>query len=343
MKSFSGIIWLFAVALSGCLNSPPTPADSSRFTPVAQGSAALPEPVSSTPVPAAPAYAMESLLANSAYWISNRVQGKDGADTNGIRATFSSMKWSLESNSPITCNTNCWLHGVKGLTAMSPFNRQAAYHAPGTAVSPRHILMVTHMRSQPGTVFEFATMDSQIVRRKLIAYSDSTRIRDLSIGLLDADLPPSIGFMRVMPGLWRQCMPEAFQTRQPGSLPANRSKADVHPVVAFNHWKQGFVADFAGYSVLLDKSVWFPEWFGYAAGGDSGHPICLLANNELFLITLYSFPSGGMLYPDYLTVINTELEELSRAHRAPVYRLTVADELMKFKTRQAGGDANTAR
>ena len=280
------------------------------------------------------------LLANSAYWISNRVHGKNGSDTNGVRATFSSMKWSLESNWPIIRNSNCWLRGVKGLTAMSPFNRQGAYHGPGTAVSPRHIVMVTHMRSQPGTVFEFATMDNQIVSRKLIAYSDSTKVSDLSIGLLDADLPPSIGFMRVMPPLWRQIMPEAFQTHRPGGAPSSRSKSDVHPIVAFNHWKQGFVADFAGYGVLLDKSVWFPDWFGRAAGGDSGHPLCVLANDELFLVTLYTTPSGGRFYPDYITLINTEMEELSRAHKAPVYRLTVAEELMSFKP--ATGQTNGA-
>ncbi len=278
---------------------------------------------------------MESLLANSVYWISNRVHGKNGLDTNATRATFSSMKWELDSNSPITRNTNCWLHGVKGLTAMSPYNRQAAYHAPCTAVTPRHVLMVTHMRCQPGTIFQFATMDSQIVSRKLIAYSDSTKLHDLSVGLLDADLPPSVGFMRVIPPLWRRIMPEAFQPRQAGLLSADRSKSNVHPIVAFNHWKQGFIADFAGYGVMLDKSVWFPDWFGYAAGGDSGHPLCVLANDELFLITLFTTPSGGILYPDYLTIINTEMEELSRAHKAPIYRLTVGEELMNFKSQQA--------
>jgi hypothetical protein len=197
------------------------------------------------------------------------------------------------------------------------------------------------MRSQPGTVFQFATMDSQIVSRKLIAYSDSTKIGDLSVGLLDADLPPEIGFMRVMPPLWRQIMPGAFQTRRIGTSPANRSRSDVHPVVGFNHWKQAFVSDFAGHGVLLDKSVWFPDWFGYAAAGDSGHPLCLLANDELFLITLYSVSSGGRLYPDYITIINGEIEELSRAHKAPVYRLTVAEELMNF--RPITGQTNTTR
>jgi hypothetical protein len=137
--------------------------------------------------------------------------------------------------------------------------------------------------------------------------------------------------MRVMPPLWRQIMPQAFQTRRPGYNFAGRSKSDVHPVVGFNHWKHGFVADFADGGALLDKSVWFPDWFGRAAAGDSGHPLCLLANDELFLITLFSISSGGRLYPDFITVINTEMEELSRAHKAPVHRLTVAEELMNFK------------
>ena len=340
MIKFSEIFLLGAIGLAGCTNSPPTTTGASNLAPVAQASAASPEPVYSAPVSPAPAYAMESLQANSAYWISNRVRGKDGADINGTRALFSFMKITADETKPIVRNTNCWLHGVKGLTAISPFNRQGVYHAPGTAVSPRHIVMVTHMRCLPGTVFEFITMDSQTVRRKLIAYADSAKIGDFSVGLLDADLPPSIGFMRVMPPLWRQIMPEAFQPRRPGLVLANRSRTDVHPAVGFNHFKRGFVGDFAGYGVLLDKSVWFPDWFDHAGPGDSGHPLCILANDELFLVTLFTTPSGGSLYPDYITLINAEMEELSRAHNAPVYRLTVAEELMSFKS--ATGQTNGA-
>lgn len=331
---------LLAAGLAGCTNSPPSV---KNLAPAAPNSAPPPSPAFAAPVPTAPAYATESLLANSVYWISNRVQGKDGRNTNSYRATFSSMKWSFESNWPIIRNTNCWLQGVKGLTAMSPFNRQAAYHGPGTAVSPRHILMVTHMRSQPGTIFDFATKDSLIVSRKLIAYSDSTKIIDLSIGLLDADLPPSIEFMRVMPPMWRQIMPEAFLTHRPIPIPVTRTRTDVHPIVGFNHWKQGFVTDFAGYGVVVDKSLWFPDWFGYAAGGDSGHPLCVLANDELFLITLYTTPSGGSYYPDFITLINAEMEALSRAHQAPVYSLTVAEELMNFKTRPTESSGTPAK
>lgn len=334
---------LFAASLAGCMNSPSTSTDRSSVQPLTKTSAAATEQISAPPVPQAPAYAMQSLQANSAYWISNRVHGRNGLDTNGVRSTFSSMKWSLESNWPITRNTNCWLEGVKGLTAMSPFNRQGAYHGPGTAVTPRHIVMVTHMRSQPGTIFDFATVDSKIVSRKLIAYSDSTKISDLSIGLLDADLPPTIGFMRVMPPLWRQIMPEAFQTRRPGFYQGDRLKSEFHPIIGFNHWKQGFVADFAGGGVLLDKSVWSPDWFGRAAGGDSGHPLCVLANDELFLITLYTTPTGGMFYPDYITIINTEMEELSLAHKAPAYRLTVAEELMSFKPQTSSTNSPPVR
>jgi hypothetical protein len=329
-----------SASLAGCTISSPTTTGASGVAPVTQASDALSEAAFSSPMPSAPPYAMESLLANSVYWISNRVHGKIGWSTNGMRETFSSMRWSFESTAPIIRNANCWLKGVKGLTAISPFNLQAAFHGPGTAVSPRHILMVTHLRSQPGTVFQFITADNQVVSRKLIAYSDSKKLHDMSIGLLESDLPASIGFMRVMPPLWRQLMPEAFLSRRTPAFPNDRNKAQVHPVVAFNHWKQAFVTDFAGYGVLLDKSLWFPDWFGYAAGGDSGHPVCVLANDELFLVTLYTTPSGGNLYPDFISVINTEMEELSVAHKAPIYRLTAGEELMSFKPRT--GSTNSA-
>jgi hypothetical protein len=38
---------------------------------------------------------------------------------------------------------------------------------------------------------------------------------------------------------------------------------------------------------------------------------------------------GGPRYPDNIAAINVAMKALSRANRAPVYRLTVADELTK--------------
>jgi hypothetical protein len=168
----------------------------------------------------------------------------------------------------------------------------------------------------------------------MIAQTNCTTVPDLTIGLLDADLPASIGFLRVAPPDFRELLPERLRNPKASLydfLGRPRNREMLLPVVAFNHFKQAFVADFGGFGVFLDRGLWFPDWLDCARGGDSGHPLCLLANDELILLTHYTTPVGGVLYPDYIAEINAAMEGLSRAKGSPVYRLTVADDLMRLK------------
>lgn len=339
MKAFLLLLTLAGAGTVGCANQ--NSAGGGQEASWTQGRYAAADGTGLRPVSreAAPSPAhlgpTESLLANSLYWISNRVRGKDGWDTNRTRATFSSMKWTTGSTNRLLRNTNAWLHGVKGLTALAPCNLHVLYHSPGTAVTPRHIIMAKHNATGPGNVFEFVTHDNQVHARKMIAVSSPTNVSDLTIGLLDADLPPGIGFLRVMPPSWRELMPTAFTNSSSQVYARRHQREESYPVIGFNHWKQGFVADLAGYGVFLDKSEWFPNWFGRGAGGDSGHPLCVLAQDELFLYSHYTSPQGGPKYPDCIAEVNAAMEELSRKHKAPVYRLTVAEELERFLPKPA--------
>lgn len=275
------------------------------------------------------------LVSNSVFCISNRVHGKSGADTNQARMLFASQKWTPTSTNATVRNTNCWLQGAKGVTAISPFNAAAIYHSPGTPVTPRHIVMALHNRTLPTNRFEFVTAANQVIARNMIAQTNCAAVPDLTIGLLDADLPASIGFLRVAPPKFRELLPGRLRDPKVSFydfLGRTRTRDMSVPVVAFNHWKQAFVADFGGFGVFLDQSLWFPDWFGRAGGGDSGHPLCLLVDDELILLCHYTSAMGGALYPDHIAEINATMEGVSRAHGAPVYRLTVADDLMRFRT-----------
>jgi len=303
-------------------------------TPGAETNVVRVAPTAATQSNAPPA--LTPLQINSVLCISNRVFAKNGADTNRTRILFAEQKWTKESTNPTIRNRNCWLHGAKGFTAISPWNEHAVYFSPGTPVSPRHVLMASHNRTGPTNRFEFVTADNQIVRRNMIAQTNCPALWDLTIGLLDDDLPPSIGFLRVLPPGWRDLLPTPPATSPlapPLDLDKHRLREYLLPIVGFNHWKHAFVADLVNMNVFVDRNVWFPDWFGRAGGGDSGHPLCLLVNDELILFTHYTSVTGGLPYSDRIADINASMEGLSRAHGAPVYRLTMAEELMRLKSR----------
>jgi hypothetical protein len=249
---------------------------------------------------------------------------------------FASQKWTTPSTNRTVRNPSCWLHGAKGVTALSPWNAAVIYHSPGTPVSPRHITMARHNATQPTNIFDFVTLDNTVIARRMIARTNPPTVPDLTIGLLDADLPKGISFLRVAPPDFRQLLPARIRNPKVSLydfLGRPRTREMFVPVVAFNHWKQAFVADYGGFGVFTDASLWFPDWSGGAVGGDSGHPICLLVNDELILLCHYTSTSGGAPYADHIPAINAAMEGLSRAHRAPVYQLTVADELMEMPPR----------
>ncbi len=285
----------------------------------------------------APAVVVPSLgvlATNSAYWISNRVHGRNGVDTNRTRRVFLAQKWTPTSTTVTLRNTNCWLFGAKGLTALSPFNVAAVYHSPGTPISPRHLIMASHNRTRPTNRFEFVTADNRVVARTMIAQTNCVAVPDLTIGLLDEDLPRDIEFLRVAPPRFRELLHERLRNPKVSVydfLGRRREREIFVPVVGFNHWKQAFVADFAGSGVFFDQSLWFPDWFGHAAGGDSGHPLCLLVNDELILLSHFTNAMGGVIYPDRIAEVNAAMAGLSQEYNAPVYELTVADDLMRLK------------
>jgi hypothetical protein len=288
--------------------------------------------------PAATTLAPSVLVSNSVFCISNRVHGKNGADTNRTRMLFTSQKWARSSTNATARNTNCWLHGAKGVTAISSFNAAAVYHSPGTPITPRHIVMAFHNHTLPTNRFEFVTATNQVIARTMIAQTNCATVPDLTIGLLDADLPTSIGFLRVAPPKFRELLPLRLRDAKVSFhdfLGRTRTRDMFVPVVAFNHWKQAFVADFGGFGVFPDQSLWFPKWFGCAGGGDSGHPLCLLVNDELILLCHYTSAMGGALYADHIADINAAMESLSRTHGAPVYRLATADDLLSFNSERS--------
>ena len=112
--------------------------------------------------------------------------------------------------------------------------------------------------------------------------------KDIVIGVLDKDVPSTIGFARVMPR-------EIVTFRPPYNTRL--------PVLSTDQEEKALVADFSYYSGLgtslrspIANSTRY-DFFERKIGGDSGNPSFFVINQELVL--LFVFTSGNN-YSEYL-------------------------------------------
>src|SRR3984957_18558849 len=101
--------------------------------------------------------------------------------------------------------TNFWLHGVRGLSATA-IGCSNGLGGQGliTMVSPRHYLFSTHMHPE-GYRVAFLGTNNVIYWRKTLERVDVAN--DTSVGILDADLPASVGYLPLLPTNFSSYLP----------------------------------------------------------------------------------------------------------------------------------------
>jgi hypothetical protein len=103
-------------------------------------------------------------------------------------------------------STNCWLAGVRGLgaTPIGMVTNNMGGQGLMTMISPRHYLCATHMHPE-GRRAAFLDTNNVLHWRSTLQRIDLPPApaqgigADISVGILDADLPPSVGFLPVLP------------------------------------------------------------------------------------------------------------------------------------------------
>ena len=156
---------------------------------------------------------LQPLLNASTIGILNRLAGKTSStSTKSLYYDYERKINANRSNPQLERNTDFWGYGLKNITAISAFNnseeRRRARFTHGVAITPRHILLSEHAGfANPviGDELGFYDEDNNEVKRTVVGHKSmpvrrgSTAQPDLSIAVLDSDLPSSIGFIRVMP------------------------------------------------------------------------------------------------------------------------------------------------
>ncbi len=184
-------------------------------------------------------------------------------------------------------NTGCWTSGID-MTCISPWNSAGGATRGGTLISPRHILFCAHYQIDNGSTIRFVDANNNIVTRtmvtKLTHPSYSPYYPDISIGVLDSDVPNSIGFAKILPSNWASYLP---------SLSSNRRI----PCLVLDQEEKALIAELYSLSttsILLNPSnATRLSYYENMITGDSGNPVFLIINGQLVIITVITYGGAG--------------------------------------------------
>lgn len=226
-------------------------------------------------------YVSGSLAKNCSDNIDNAISGKTPSTAKPIFSTQN------HSTATYTRNTNCWA-GIWDLTPISPWNSTGANTRAGTLISPRHIIFAAHYQISAGATVRFVDASNNVVTRtmtnKLTHPSYSPYYPDITVGILDSDVPAGIGFAKILPQNWATYLPSLSSTY---SLPAlvldQEEKALISELYS--------LGASAGFKTPIDSTRL--GFFESIISGDSGNPSFLIINGTLVLLTVWTFGGAG--------------------------------------------------
>jgi hypothetical protein len=153
-------------------------------------------------------YVSGSLAHHISSAIDSRLTGKDPAIA---KAQFSTKNHTTQT---YTKNPNNWAADVD-LTAQSVWNSVGGQQRAGTLISPCHLLVAAHFPLVIGTTVRFLASDGSVVNRTVISAAVRLRVNfypDFQICRLNADVPGTVSFARVLPSNWRSYLPSVSQS-----------------------------------------------------------------------------------------------------------------------------------
>lgn len=230
-------------------------------------------------------YVNGSLAKNCSDSVDTRLVNKDPSTAKNI---FSTQNHSTQT---YVRNSGCWTSDLD-LTSISPWNSSSGATRAGTLISPRHIVFAAHFQINNGATIRFIDNDNNVVSRTMVsklthpAYSNNI-YPDITIGVLDSDVPNSISFAKILPQNWVNYLP-------------NLSELYTLPCLVLDQEEKALVSDLYSYSFTSAErmaSFTVPKnstrllFYENIIMGDSGNPAFLIINDELVIITVWT--SGG--------------------------------------------------
>jgi uncharacterized delta-60 repeat protein len=265
-------------------------------------------------IPTAPTTSCGSLdSTNLKVHTSNQIDGRLVGKSN-------STDWKLFTTSGMgdgttyLRNTGVWTSaGSSSIdwTGISPYNTSGGYHAPGTLISPRHVLMATHYSASVGAKMIFVDSSNTVYERTVFSIQ-SISGTDINVGVLDSDVPDSITYYAVIASSTLSSVLQKFTT---GGI-------DV-PIISFDQEKKAIARSMNTIGTSITHNVYsttsratFSEDI---VSGDSGNPNFILIDNQAVLIGSHrgagSFPNLGA----YISQINSAMTSLGGGYQLTEY------------------------
>lgn len=243
-------------------------------------------------------YVNGSLAKSVSEAIDNRISSKNPESSKPIYSTQD------HTTPTYVRNIDCWASDID-LTCISPWNSTENNNRAGTLISPRHIIFAAHYQIDNGATIRFVDNNNNVITRtmvtKLTHPSYTPYYPDISIGILNSDVPSSIKFAKILPQNWSTYLP-------------NLSLTHKVPCLALDQEEKALILDL----YLLNTVVAFaipsnPTRFGFfesIVSGDSGNPVFLIINGELVILTTWTYSGSGTSILYHKDVINNMMETL---------------------------------
>jgi hypothetical protein len=234
------------------------------------------------------------------------------ARTNGFTPGANMVQlsgWTAVTNLPETLSfvtnavwsTNFWLKGVQGLSASSiAVMNYAGGQGSVTMISPRHFLYATHVGA--GTTMAFLDANNVIHWRSTLQHTLVSG--DTSLGIVESDLPSSVGFLPIVPTNLMDYLPTKLTSFVQG--------------IGMNQVMQIFSQPMAFTNTVVNwgKTHEIPfgvstNWSVGLGGGDSSAPERLLIGNQLVSLTHNFRDVSGPNYAMLFDAINQQMHYLS--------------------------------
>lgn len=221
-----------------------------------------------------------------------------------------------------TRNTSNWAYSkVQAMTSISPWNSDSAFQKAGILVSPRHVLFAKHYRPAQGSTIRFVQVNNTVVTRTLSAVIDLPTISgfypDITIAVLDSDVPSGISFAKVLPNGFEAKLPADLQpARIPCATTDQEEKLLVTDVASLAN--QNGDQDF-----LLTQTPTSALRLGFyenLVGGDSGNPAFWFIGSDLVLLSMWTTATYGTSVAAFRDDINATMTTLGGG-----YQLTPVD------------------
>jgi hypothetical protein len=153
-------------------------------------------------------------------------------------------------------------------------------------------------------------MDNQVITKtitNMITYpAYSPYYPDISIGVLESDVPNTISFAKILPSDYINYFPSnLYSTKLPILVTDQEKNALVHDL--------NYISSTVNFiKPIVNNRINFYET---VISGDSGSPVFLIINDELVLLCTLTYPDAGTFVTQRKGVINTIMSQLGGGYQ----------------------------